>query len=80
MEIDNSDVKVTFSFSPRNYFLVYARDDRFPVASNLMVWSLNPRIDMSYAGKEDQVAMPVMYLSEEEAERCKKAGFTWIED
>lgn len=84
MRIDNSDVKVSFYFSPRTHFLVYSKDDRFPNAEDgegktLMAWTLNPRIDMSYKGKDDQVAIPVIYLTDKEAEDCKRAGFTYIE-
>lgn len=80
MRIDNSKIVVSFDFSPEHYFLVYSRDDRFGVDNNLMAWSLNPRIDMSYKGKDDQVALPIIYLSDQEAEQCKKAGFTYIEE
>lgn len=84
MNIDNSLTKVIFSFAPAHYFLVHSKDERFGNAVDgdenpVMVWSLNPRIDMSYAGKSDQVATPVIYLTDSEAEECKKAGFTYIE-
>ncbi len=79
MHINNQDTEVVFTFKPRNYFLIYANDDRFPNA-DMKVWTLNPRIDMSYKGKDDQVGMPVLYLSEQEAEACKKAGFSWIDE
>lgn len=36
------------------------------------------RIDMSYKGKEDQVGEPVLYLSDDEAEVFKDAGFSEI--
>jgi len=85
MRIDQQDVKVSFDFSPRHYFLVYDKDYRFGNGFDgdgkpLMTWTLNPRIDMSYKGKDDQVAIPVLYLSDKEAEQCKEAGFTWIDE
>lgn len=35
---------------------------------------------MSYKGKDDQIGMPVIYLTDAEAEGCKNAGFSYIED
>lgn len=81
MKIDNSQTKVSFEFSPSTHFLVYSKDDRFGDNGGhpVYTWSLNGRIDMSYKGKDDQCGIADIYLSEEEAEQCKKAGFTWIE-
>lgn len=77
MKIDNSKTVVSFDFRPETHFLVYGKDDRFG-DSSLLVWSLNNRIDRSYKGKDDDVAVPTIYLSEQEAEQCKQAGFTYL--
>ena len=74
MHIDKSKIELKFTFSPKEYFLVYA-DDQF----GLKQWSLNYRIDRSEKGKDDDVGMPKIYLTEEEAERAKKNGFSWTE-
>lgn len=78
MRIDNTDVKAIFEFSPRTHIMVRAKDDRFP-NSDQKVWTLNPRIDRSYKGKDDDIAVPILYLSDKEAEHLKKAGFTYTE-
>lgn len=77
MKIDNSQVKVSFDFSPATHFLVYSTDTRYGEGEK--VWTLNYKIDRSYKGKDDDVGDPIIYLSEQEAEQCKKAGFTYIE-
>jgi hypothetical protein len=71
MRIDSSDVKVIFDFSPANYFLVRDLADK--------QWSLNYRIDRSEKGKDDDIGLPRIYLTDIEAEQCKKAGFSYIE-
>lgn len=75
MKIDNSHTKVIFEFSPANYFLVETDDE---TAFNEK-WSLNYRIDRSEKGKDDDVGMPRIYLSDQEAEECRKAGFIHIQ-
>lgn len=79
MRIDNSNTKVSFDFTPAGYFLCYGKDDRFGDNGGhpLIVWTLNGRIDRSEKGKDDDVGIPIIYLTEQEAEQCKKAGFTW---
>ena len=84
MKIDTSHIKVIFEFFPATHFLVHAKDDRFANAKDgdndpLMAWTLNCRIDRSEKGKIDDIGMPEIYISDEEAEQCKKAGFTAIE-
>lgn len=81
MRIDNKDIRVSFDFSPRTHLLVFAKDDRFGENGGhpLFVWSLNPRIDRSYKGKDDDVGIPIMYLSENEAEVLKKSGFSYMD-
>ena len=74
MRINNENVEVSFSFTPKQYFLIYSVNKPFG-----KVWSLNPRIDRSYKGKDDDVGCPVIFLSDEEAETCKKLGFSWME-
>lgn len=79
MRIDTTDVKAIFEFSPRTHIMVRAKDDRFPNAQNMLVWTLNPRISREYKGKDDDIAVPTIYLTDEEAEHLKKAGFTYTE-
>jgi len=57
---------------------VYGKDSRFPNGEQ-MAWTLNHRIDMSYKGKDDQLGMEIIYLTEQEAEACKKAGFSYMD-
>lgn len=71
--IDNSNTKVIFVFSPAEYFLVYDKN------AEIYGWSLNPRIDRSEKGKDDDCGTVKIYLTEEEAETCKEAGFLWIQ-
>jgi len=73
ISVDNSDTKVTFSFSPKEYFLVQNSDPSWEAK-----YSLNYRIDRSYKGKDDDLGMHVILLTEEQAEICRKAGFTEI--
>ena len=82
MKIDRSLIKAVFEFTAAEYFLVYAKDDRFSNATEggkpLMVWTLNPRIDRSYKGKIDDCGMPVIYLEEAEAKKLQAGGFTTL--
>lgn len=78
MRIDNTDTKVIFEFSPRTHLLVHAIDARFTNAK-ILSWSLNPRIDRSYKGKDDDIGVEEIYVSDEKAEQLKKAGFTYTE-
>ena len=71
MKIDNLKTKVVFDFSPEDYFLVYETDREYD-------WSLNPRIDRSEKGKDDDCGTAKIFLTDEEAEQCKKAGFSII--
>lgn len=59
--------EVTFTFSPKDYFLVHSENQ-----DTTDEWSLNWRIDRSYKGKDDDVGFPVIFLSDEEAEELKK--------
>lgn len=81
MRINTENIEAIFVFKPSTHFLVYAKDDRFEDNSGhpLNVWSLNPRIDRSEKGKDDDVGIPELYLSDEEAELLKAAGFTFVE-
>ena len=77
MEIKTDKIEAMFSFSPKDYFLVHSKDDRFPNAVGgdnkpLMAWTLNPKIDMSYKGKDPQVAVATIYIDKDEAEKLKK--------
>ena len=73
MRIDKSDIKAIFEFTPDKYFLVHNLCDAE------CEWSLNPRIDRSEKGKDDDCGVPVIFLTDEEAEKVKRAGFAWIE-
>ena len=75
MIIDKSQIKVTFSFSPSTHFLVYAT----PWGTGPKEWSLNPRINRSEKGKDDDVGVAEIFISKEDATECKKARFTFIE-
>lgn len=66
--------EVTFIFSAEDYFLVLA--ERYK--GQPKEWSLNSRIDRSEKGKDDDVADATLYISEEQAQILKDAGFTWI--
>jgi hypothetical protein len=81
MKINKQNIEAIFTFSPKDYFLCYGKDDRFGENGGHpeMVWSLNPRIDRSEKGKDDDIGIPELYLSEEEAEELKKNGFAWLE-
>lgn len=84
VKIDTSKIEVSFTFSPATHFLVFDYDERLPNGKNadgdlLKVWSLCPRIDRSYKGKDDDIGIPEIYLNEKDAEACKKAGFTWLQ-
>lgn len=69
MKIDNSQIKIIFEFSPKDYFLVKSKDE----------WSLNYRIDRSFKGKDDDIGAPRIFLTDEEAKICKKSGFSIYE-
>ncbi len=71
------DKKAIFEFSPESYFLVYATDDRFGTDSHMKVWSLNYKVDRADAGRDPDVGISVIYLSEEEAEKLKP-HFDWL--
>ena len=69
MKIETNN-RLIFEFTPKEYFLVCHKFGE---------WSLNPRIDRSEKGKkDDDCGSPVIFLTEEEAEMAKKAGFSWI--
>jgi len=72
LNIDNSQTKVIFTFTPQEYILVKCKED-------FGEWSLNNLIDRSEKGKDPDIGMPVIFLDEMEADICKKAGFHYIE-
>jgi hypothetical protein len=77
IKIENRNTEVQLTFTPAEYFLVHSKDKRY--GDDEMVWTLNPRIDRSSKGKDDDIGVPIVYLDDEEAETFKKAGFSWIE-
>ena len=80
MKINNDNTEVQFSFTPNEYFLIRSNDNRFGEVNPPKVWTLNPRIDRSEKGKNDDMAVATIYLSDDEAKMCKDAGFSYIEE
>lgn len=72
MNIDKSKVKISFDFTPEDYFLCKSDDEM------LGDFTLNYRIDRSEKGKDDDIGMPRIYLSEQEAQICRDNGFIEI--
>ncbi len=70
--IHKSQVKISFDFTPAGYFLCKSDDEM------LGDYSLNYRIDRSEKGKDDDIGMPRIYLSEQEAQICRENGFSEI--
>ena len=69
MNIKTLTSPVSIIFAPKDYFL--KKSDQEWNGEYMLVH----RIDMSYAGKDDQEGTPVLYMSEKEAELFRKAGF-----
>lgn len=59
----------TFKFKSDDYFICKSDDEM------LGEYSLNYRIDRSEKGKNDDVGVARIYLTESEAEALRKAGF-----
>ena len=72
MKIDKSKIKLVFEFSADDWFLCKCDDEV------LGDYSLNYRIDRSEKGKSDDIGVPKIYLTEEEAEEARKNGFSEI--
>lgn len=72
MKIDKSQVKASFEFTPEEYFLCKSDDEV------LGTYTLNYRIDRGEKGKVDDVGMPRIYLTDEEAQTCRENGFSEI--
>lgn len=72
MKISKLPTPVSITFAPKDYWL-----KKSDVEWN-GEYMLCHRIDMSYKGKDDQEGMPVLYLSEKEAELFREAGFSEI--
>ena len=68
------DVNVTFS--PNDYFVIKNKNEHQEESP----YALAIRLDMSYAGKPDQVGATILYLEEEEAKVFRDAGFHYIKD
>lgn len=75
MKIDKSQVKISFDFTPAEYFLCKVYDENEKMLGD---YSLNYRIDRSEKGKDDDIGMPRIYLSEKEAQICRENGFIEI--
>ena len=71
MKINNQNTEVQFSFTPANFILVRSKNG---------VWSLNYLIDRSEKGKSPDVGTEKIYLSDQEAEQCKKLGFSYCNE
>ncbi len=75
MKINYGQVEATFLFTPATHFLVYASR----CGTEVKEWSLNPRIDRSEKGKDDDVGVAEIYIGEDDARKLKKAGFSYME-
>ena len=73
MKIDTSKAKLIFEFQVNEWFLV-SSDEK----ETLWPYTLNYRIDRSGKGKDDDLGVEKIYLSEDEAEQAKKLGFSEI--
>jgi len=82
LSIDNRDVRAVFSFTPRQYLLVRVEDLREPMPGEIynFIWTLCPRIDRSEKGKDDDIGLPVLYLSDAEASVLKESGFAYRDE
>lgn len=69
MTIDTSGVEAVFKFNSKEHILVFDNHE----------WTICPRIDRSYKGKDDDIGMPIVHLTNQEAESLKASGFTWTE-
>lgn len=72
MKIIKQPTSVSITFSPKDYYLKKTDDD---INDDYM---LVHRIDMSYADKCDQEGASVLYLTNEEAQILRDAGFDEI--
>lgn len=70
MKITRHKTPILIELSPKDYWLVKLNDDDFRGE-----YKLTHRIDMSYKGKPDQEGSDFMFLSDEEADQFRKAGF-----
>jgi len=77
VSINNDDTQVILRFTPAKYILVYQKDCRFNNTDK--VWTLCPRIDRSEKGKDDDIGIEILFLTDNEAEDFKKAGFSYTE-
>lgn len=74
MRVQINQTSIMLTLSPKDYWLRENKNDPDWHGT----YCLTHRIDMSYKGKEDQEGALVMYLSEEQAQHFKEAGFDEI--
>lgn len=74
MEIQKQPTDIVVTFSPKHYWLRQNKCDPEWHGE----YCLTHRIDMSYAGKEDQEGPLAIFLREEQAQTFKEAGFDEI--
>jgi hypothetical protein len=74
MKITKQPTNITITFSPKDYWLRENKDDPDWKGE----YCLTNRVDMSYAGKSDQEGVVIMYLTKEQAQAFKEAGFDEI--
>ena len=74
MKIKKQSTSVTITFHPKEYWL--RRNMNNPDWCG--DYCLTGRIDMSYKGKDDQEGGVVIYLTENEVQIFKDAGFSEI--
>lgn len=70
MKIISKPADVTITFSPKEYCLMKCKDEM------MGDYSLHCLIDRSEKGKGPDLGIEVLYLSNEEADVFKKAGFS----
>lgn len=69
MNINTKGVEAVFRFNSHTHILVQADGE----------WTINPRIDRSDKGKDDDIGSPVVHLTDQEAEALRKSGFSYSE-
>ena len=74
MHISKKPTSVILEFFPSGYWIRENKND--PEWNG--EYALTRRIDMSYKGKDDQEGPMVMFLSKEQAEIFREAGFEEI--
>lgn len=72
MKLSKQPGNVEIILSPDNYYIQKSNEEFYGE------YMLVHRIDMSYAGKDDQIGGTFMYLTEIEVEVFRSSGFSEI--